>query len=106
MTNEYFELLDHIDRVVQCVNDNGGWTVVGWYKYGVINNHNLISNNNNTSGNNNNNNEDVHVGNGESNYHVIEVLPTNRTCVTSGIALYQRLSELKYHVQGIGERAY
>eukprot|EP00957_Ditylum_brightwellii_P107851 8227426-Ditylum_brightwellii.AAC.1 len=72
MTNENFALLDHIDRVVQCVNDNRGWTVVSWYKHGVINNRTLIGNNNNTSGHNNNNNEDIHVDNSEINYHVVE----------------------------------
>eukprot|EP00957_Ditylum_brightwellii_P116247 8867496-Ditylum_brightwellii.AAC.1 len=107
MTDEYFELLDHIDRVVQqCVNDNGGRTVVGWYKCGVINKCTLIGNNNNTSGNNNNNNEDISVDNGEINYHVVEVLPTNCHFVTLGTSLYQRLSGLKYHAQGIVERAY
>eukprot|EP00957_Ditylum_brightwellii_P049067 3722836-Ditylum_brightwellii.AAC.1 len=107
MTNKYFELLDHIDRVVQCVNDNGDWIVVGWYKHGVINDHTLIGNSNNTSGNNNNNNnENVCVDNGEINYHVVEVLLTNHNLVISGTALYQRLSGLKYHVQGIRGRAY
>eukprot|EP00957_Ditylum_brightwellii_P007547 570983-Ditylum_brightwellii.AAC.1 len=69
MTNEYFELLDHIDRAVQCVNDNGGWTVAGWYKHGVINDCALIGNNNNTSGNNKNNNENVRVDSCEINNH-------------------------------------
>eukprot|EP00957_Ditylum_brightwellii_P210762 15365360-Ditylum_brightwellii.AAC.1 len=92
--------------VVQCVNDNGGWTVVGWYKHGMINNCTLIGNSNSTSGHNNNSNEDIHVDNGEINYHVVEVLPTNRNFLTSETSLYQRLSGLKYHVQRIGERAY
>eukprot|EP00957_Ditylum_brightwellii_P110255 8409397-Ditylum_brightwellii.AAC.1 len=62
MTDEYFYLLlDHVDRVVQCVNNHGGWTVVGWHKCGVINDCTLVGNNSNTSGNSNsNNNEDVH----------------------------------------------
>eukprot|EP00957_Ditylum_brightwellii_P208834 15359131-Ditylum_brightwellii.AAC.1 len=63
MTNEYSDLLDHIDRAIQCVNNHRGWNVVGWYKNGVINDCTLVGDNNNTSGNNNiNTNEDVLEG--------------------------------------------
>eukprot|EP00957_Ditylum_brightwellii_P178212 13574035-Ditylum_brightwellii.AAC.1 len=64
MTDEYFILLDHIGRVVQLVNENGGWTVVGLYKCGVIIDCTLVSNNNGTTGgNSNNSNDNVHVDN-------------------------------------------
>eukprot|EP00957_Ditylum_brightwellii_P047517 3608547-Ditylum_brightwellii.AAC.1 len=65
MTDRYFELLDHINQVVQFINQNGGWTVVGWYKRGVINNRGLVSSSGTASENinNNNNGEDIRVDN-------------------------------------------
>eukprot|EP00957_Ditylum_brightwellii_P121807 9288914-Ditylum_brightwellii.AAC.1 len=79
MTDKYFELLDHINQVVQFINENGGWTVVGWYKQCVINNHALVGNNGSATGNSNNNSngDEVHVDNGEINHHVVEVLARN-----------------------------
>ena len=96
MTDEYCVLLDHIDRVVQFVNDNGGWSVVGWYKCGVIYDRTLVSNNSSTSGSTNNgNNGGVRVDNGEINYHVIEILPSNREIMTDGPTLNRRLNQMK-----------
>ena len=63
MTNAFFDILTCIDNVVEYINDNGGFTVMGWYKHGVINDRTLVSNTSN--GNDNNNNEDVQVDNGE-----------------------------------------
>eukprot|EP00957_Ditylum_brightwellii_P119200 9093446-Ditylum_brightwellii.AAC.1 len=61
------------DAMYNCINlidDNGGFTIVGWYKRGIISNQSLLaarrilnnSNNNNRIINNNNtNNEDMQV---------------------------------------------
>eukprot|EP00957_Ditylum_brightwellii_P139032 10597345-Ditylum_brightwellii.AAC.1 len=63
---------------------NVGWTVVCWYKHGVINVHALVGNNGSAPGNSNNNinSNEVCVDNGEINYHVVDVLPTNRQILT------------------------
>eukprot|EP00957_Ditylum_brightwellii_P080663 6135096-Ditylum_brightwellii.AAC.1 len=55
MTDKYFELLDHINQVVQFINENGGSTVIGWYKCGVINDHVLIGDNGSAVGSSNSN---------------------------------------------------
>ena len=36
-TDEYFNLQDCIDKVIEYINGNGGFTVLGWYKRGAIN---------------------------------------------------------------------
>ena len=36
MSQEYFDIEDAIGEVVKLINDNGGWTIIGWYKCGVI----------------------------------------------------------------------
>ena len=106
MTEAYFELLDKINQVVDFINRNGGWTVVGWYKRGVINDRALVGSSGNTAGNfsNNSNNEDVRVDNGEINYHVVEVLPSNRSIITPVTVLNNTLNEMKFSVQTICER--
>ena len=42
MSQEYFDIKDAIGNVVELVNNNGGWTVVGWYKRGVITDKSLL----------------------------------------------------------------
>ena len=44
MTEDYFNLLNHIDQVVDFINDNGEFTITEWYKRGIINNIPLITN--------------------------------------------------------------
>ena len=31
-TDEFFEIMDRIEDVVDYIHDNGGFTIVGWYK--------------------------------------------------------------------------
>ena len=60
-------LEDIIDNAVDIINDNGGFTVIGWYKRGEINDQ---SNKDNFDGT-----ERVEVG--EIGYHVVHMYPTN-----------------------------
>ena len=52
MSEEYFDIEDAIRNVVELVNNNGGWTVVGWYKRGKINDQSM-DNDSNQSNNRN-----------------------------------------------------
>ena len=49
--------MDHIEQVVDFVNDNGGFTITGWYKRGIIHDGLLVTNKKNSQ--NNNNDEDI-----------------------------------------------
>lgn len=100
MTEEYFSLLDCIGNVIEFINNNGGFTVVGWYKRGIINDRALVGNNgnNNNSNMNNSNNEEVQVDNGEVNYHIIQMQPTDHELLNPHTALGSELQELKFDV--------
>eukprot|EP00957_Ditylum_brightwellii_P106027 8087676-Ditylum_brightwellii.AAC.1 len=64
-----------LDSCIELINDNGGFTIVGWYKRGIINDQSIlamrkiVSNNiNNISSNNNNGsncNDNLQVVDGE-----------------------------------------
>ena len=93
----YWELEDCIEDVVEFVNDNGGWTVVGWYKRGAIKDRSLIessSSNNTTNGNN----EDVTVGSGKLNFHIVELMPTNQAILDRNTDLGMGLQQQKFDI--------
>ena len=104
MTDEFFDLLDAIENVISHINDNGGFTVVGWYRRGTINDRTLVesrSSNNTTNGRSNNNtstNEDIQVVAGEMTYHVVELYPTNRSLMDKTSILGEELHEKKFDV--------
>ena len=74
LTDDFFDILDSIDKVIELINDNYGFTVIGWYKRGVINDRSLVTKGNGT-GNNGNTNEEVQVQSGDVNYHIVELQP-------------------------------
>ena len=94
--NIYWELESAIGDVVEFVNDNGGWIVVGWYKRGSIKEWSLIESS--TSNNSSNSNEDDTVGSGHLNFHVVELTPTNQQLLDRNTLLGVELNELKFDV--------
>ena len=79
------------------INNNGDWTVIGWYKRGSIKDRSLIES---TGGSNstNNANEDTTVGSGNLNFHVVELLPTNQTLLDKNSYLGAILDAMKFDV--------
>ena len=75
MIYTYFRVTEYIENVINEVNENGGWTVIGWYKRGMIDD---TSNNQDTN---------KRIGDATANewqvesgmiiYHVCHILPTN-----------------------------
>ena len=101
LSKQYYELEDKIDDVVELINNNGGFTVVGWYKRGIINDRAVltaINNNDNGYKQNNSNNPDVQVDSGKLNYHPCFIQPTNRRFFNEHDELCQQLMELKFDV--------
>ena len=92
----YWDLEECIEDVVNFVNDNGGWTVVGWYKRGAIKDRSLIE----SSGNNNgaNGNEDATVGSGKLSFHVVDLTPTDQARLDSRTVLGTNLAARKFDV--------
>ena len=63
-TAAYFNLQIFIAKIIEFINNNGGYTVIGWYKRGEIND---ISN------------DDIQndVESGEVGHHIVSIYPTN-----------------------------
>ena len=89
MSQEYFDIEDAIGKVVELVNDNGGWTVIGWYKRGVITDKSLLE----VPPSNVVSSE---VTAGQINYHIIQLLPSNKSFMDEGSNLNLQLNEKKY----------
>ena len=77
-----------ISSVVRYININGGFTVIGWYKRGVIIDKILVSQNVGRTGTGNNGNQldDVQVDNGEVNFHFICIVPTSSSFLIPTLA--------------------
>ena len=88
--------MDHIERAVDIINDNGESIIIGWYKRGIINNRLLVINKKNSQ--NNNNDEDIHVTGNGNNYHIVELQATDHNIIYAEINLGHDLSTLKYDV--------
>ena len=92
VSEEFWELEDCIESVVDFINENGGWTVVGWYKRGEVKDQSL----NESTGNNNS--DDNTIGAGTVKYHVVQLCPTNRDILDKRHLLGQQLEAKKYDV--------
>ena len=98
-TDAYWNIEDAISNLLSHVNENGGWTVTGWYKRGVITDKSLLaatSGGTNLASSHNSNNERIEVGAGEVNFHIVKLLPTDQDIIES-----EHLSEIKYDVDSI-----
>jgi hypothetical protein len=113
VTEAAMNLFDALENCIQLINNNGGFTVIGWYKKGLINDKGLIAprNNNATAGTagqqqsggnyNNNNDEAAQVDSGELSYHIVNILPTNRDFLHRHSQLGRELNDLKYNATHI-----
>jgi hypothetical protein len=100
-TDEFFQLLDKLEQVLSLIHMNGGFTVAGWYKRGMINDKTLVSQSipvSTMNNNNNNNNESVQVDNGDVNIHITQIVPTNRDFLNPETVLGGHLSSMKFDV--------
>jgi hypothetical protein len=101
LSEQYYELEDKIENVIDLINNNGGFTIVGWYKRGIINDRSVltaINNNENGYKQNNTNNPEVQVDNGKLNYHPCSIQPTNRRFFDENDHLHSELKSMKFDV--------
>ena len=98
VTKDFWDIEDCIKNVLDLVNRNGGWTVVGWYKRGVITDKSLLevplSNAVSTQ-----------VAAGQINYHIVQMIPTNTKFLVRDTELYKDLQREKYNVGNLTERS-
>lgn len=100
-TKQYYDVKKCIQNIVQHINDNGGWTIVGWYKRGCIKDKSLLEVANQSS--NNQSSESTMVGAGQLNYHMVEILPTDRDFLDRRTTKGMELHTLKYQVSNLNE---
>ena len=97
-TKDFWDIEDCISKVVDLVNTNGGWTVIGWYKRGVITDKSLLevplSNVVSTQ-----------VAAGQINYHIVQMLPTNNNFFVRDTALFEQLQQEKYNVSNLTQHS-
>ena len=86
------DIEDAIDSCINLINLNGRFTVVFWYSRGEINDQSLIGMNLR---------DEMQVDSGKINYHVIQIIPTNRDFLDETTPLGRQLWELKYDVSKI-----
>ena len=82
-TNTYMDLKDSIKDVVQFINDNGGFTILGWYRRGIITDKLMAGIT-----------EETYTTEGDITFHIVSVSPTNKNLLDPthhlGVALRAR----------------
>jgi hypothetical protein len=100
VSDSYWDIETQIEEVIDFVNYYGGWTVVGWYKRGVINDKSLLDSTNNAS-NYQSNNDNNEVGSGNLGFHIVQLIPTDRSLLDNRSEYGRELESLKYNVSNI-----
>ena len=85
MTTPFIAILQCIKDVLELVNDNGGWTIVGWYKRGLIRDNQLI-------GGDSSSDDTI---DGRLTFHFVEIVPTNIEFMEKDTDLYRDLQDKK-----------
>lgn len=103
--SEAFWLLgDSIQDTIGFVNRNGGWTVIGWYFRGLINDRmltGLINNGNSTTSTTNLNNAEVQIDGADMTYHFCKIVPTNEGLMNETSELFELYQRTKFDVDTI-----
>ena len=102
LTDAYFDLEDAVNTNIELINDNGGFTVSGWYKRGEINDRTIVHQNNSTENIQKNNNaipdNNAQVDNSKIIFHPCVIRATNSEFYKDGSVLNKKLFEGKYDV--------
>ena len=101
-TDAFFKMEDTVNSIVNLVNRNGGFTVIGWYKRGVINDKSLVSKSaGSNTFNSNNANETVQVDNGEVTFHITQIVPDDSSFYDHNSRSGKALANLQFDVSTI-----
>eukprot|EP00957_Ditylum_brightwellii_P020388 1537734-Ditylum_brightwellii.AAC.1 len=103
LTDAAINMNSTLEECVELIIENGGFSVVDWYKRDIINDQSLIAarkiaNNgiNQNSNNNNSSNEELQVDAGEILYHSVQIFPSNCDFLDSDTTLGQQLNAMKF----------
>ena len=106
LSEKYFELVESIGHCMDFINANGGFTIVGWYKRGMVNDRTILSLNEGSPAHIRNlfNNETPDkVDSGKMNYHPCYILPTNRALLDPNHDLGKELKNLQFDVTSLSQ---
>jgi hypothetical protein len=85
-----------IENCINLINQNGEFTIIGWYKRGSINDRGLTNGNNNSSNPNHNNENAVQVDTGDLSTHIVNIIPINQEFLDSTTVLGYQLDRMKF----------
>ena len=100
MTDNFNSLEEKIENGVQLINDNGGFTVIGWYKRGQVQDRTVLIQNENdqSSRYSSSNNPPVQVDNSTIKFHPCVIRPTKKAYFENGSAELTALNANKFNV--------
>ena len=103
-TTQFFELKKCVDDCIQLINNNGGFTVVGWYKRGMVNDRVILSA---TEGADERvkrmfSTEVTQVDSGKLHIHPCLITPSNTTFSNKASVLRSRLDSMKFDTSNLG----
>ena len=83
------DLIDCMNNCINYINNHGGFTIIGWYKRGLIEDKSLITLNNG---------ENEQVQSGDISYHIVSIMPTERAFLERRSPLGIALAARKFNV--------
>ena len=101
LTGLYFKLEDAYTGAIDLINDNGGFTVTGWYKCGEVNDRTILHQNKKSDAfvkPNVSSDQEYQVNNSKITFHPCLIKPTNLDFFVDNTNLYQSLYALKFDV--------
>ena len=101
MTSKFSDMEEKIENGVCLINQNGGFTIIGWYKRGQVQDRTVLiqKSSENTSKFSNTNNEPSKVDNSEIKIHPCVIRPSNVEFYNSSSDLAKQLNETKFDVK-------
>lgn len=98
LSAQYVNFLRAIRKCIKLVNANGGYTIVGWYKRGMINDKTLIAaHNDGDTGAKSVDGVNVSTDSGDISVHFTCILPTNRDFMDRTTLLGAELHAMKFN---------
>ena len=92
------EIEEKLLNLCEYVNVNGGWTVIGWYRLGMVKDKALDTQANSNYGNNEDN---IQVEAGDTNFHIVSIYPTKQSFARRGSPDFRYMDNNKYRTEDI-----
>ena len=101
MTDKFYDLQERVENGVKMINENGGFSIIGWYKRGKIQDRTVLvqnANDQNASKYGTQTNQNAQVDNSQINFHPCVVRPTEEKFSEANSDEWKMLQENKFDV--------